>query len=344
MVKFLSCAELYEAIQRVSSQTKELLWVSSVQVGSGAHKIFSQQIIKNPPADIRFVFPLNEATVKRGEINPYEIQYLKEHLKDDCVKANYRTYSNIYIFDNTAFLTSAALTENAFESNLEAGVMLDDAEVEKAKSFFIQNLWQNAKPIGDLKKQKTSWNLTQKLAAKNAKNLKVKPHTKLVECTDNAVNTWYIGVLNRLTSKALQKVRNETNWDRALLLAGDVGYKSFRDLKLGDLTYLADLNRQPGKVQIQLARVHDKARVETDEGDLHLACKVEKNYTLEREDFYGLLKGLGISSRSFEIKLSDEQLKSISIVLSTVKPKRKKSKKPKKAAKTKSQASKHVSS
>ena len=326
MGKFLSCTELYEAIQQKSSQTKEILWVSSVHLGFGAHKIFSQEIVKNPPSDIRFVFPLNDMTVKRGEINPYEIQYLKERFKDESVKANDRTYSNIYIFDNSALITSANLTKTAFENNIEVGVMLDDSEVDKIKSFFNQNLWQNAKPISDLKKQKQLWNLTQKLAAKNANPnpKKTKPHTNIIDWTDEHVNTWYIGVLNRLPAKTVKKIKKETNWEAELLLVGDIGFKAFRDLKLGDLTYLADLNKTRGKIHMQLARVHDKSRVETDSGDLHLACQVQKNFILEREKFYETLKNIGINSRSYEMKLEDEQLKRLSDILSTVKPIRKK--------------------
>jgi hypothetical protein len=326
MGKFLASTELYQTIQQKSAQTKEVLWVSSVQLELGAHMIFSQEIAKNPPADIRFVFPLNDQTVKRSEVNPYEIQFLREHFGDGSVKANEGTYSNIYIFDNSAILTSAALRGSAFESNMETGVMLDDSEVEKIKVFFDQNLWQNAKPIGDLKKQKTLWNLSRKIAAKTSKvtQKKTKPHTILIDWTDETASTWYIGVLNRLSGKTMQKIRKETQWNPEFLLVGDVGYKAFRDLKLGDLTYLADLHSTRGKIQMQLARVYDKSRVETDEGDFHLACQVQKNYTLEREKFYETLKTLGVNLRSSEMKLNDEQLKSLTNILSTIKPKRKK--------------------
>ncbi len=326
MGKFLACNELYQAIQQASSEARETLWVSSTNLGADAHKIFSQQIIKNPPSNIRFVFPLNDTTVKRGEINPYEVQYLKERFKDDNVKANDQTYTNIYIFDNTAFLTSAALTEAAFGSNIEAGVMLDGSEAEKIKRFFEENLWQTARPIGDLKKQKTMWNLQQKKAPKDAAKLKIKPHTQLAEWTDEHISTWYGGVLNRLPTRSMQKIREETNWSRELLLVGDVGYKAFKELELGDLIYLANLNSQPGKILMQLVRVHDKSRVETDDGDLHLLGQVQRNYTLEREKYFELLKNLGITSRSVEMKLTDEQLKSMLDVFATIKKRRRRKK------------------
>src|SRR4030042_6451186 len=86
MAKFLSCSELYETIQQKSSQTKNSLWVCSAQLGSGAHNIFSQEILKKPPSDIRFLFQLNDASIQLGQINPYEIQYLAEHLDGATVK------------------------------------------------------------------------------------------------------------------------------------------------------------------------------------------------------------------------------------------------------------------
>jgi hypothetical protein len=80
MTKFLSCGELYETIQQKSIEAKEILWISSPYLGLDAHTIFSQEILKNPPTDIRFVFRVDEAAVKEGKVNPYEIQYSFEHL------------------------------------------------------------------------------------------------------------------------------------------------------------------------------------------------------------------------------------------------------------------------
>ena len=78
---------------------------------------------------------------------------------------------------------------------------------------------------------------------------------------------------------------------------------------------------------VHLVRVRDKSRVETDDGDYHILCRIGKDYTLEREDFYGLLKALGVSSRSAEMQLSEEQQKIVLGILSTAKPKRRKKKK-----------------
>jgi hypothetical protein len=325
MAKFLSCSELYETIQQKSSQTKNKLWVCSPQLGSGAHMIFSQEILKNSPADIRLLFQLNDASIQLGQINPYEIQYLMEHLEGVAIKVQDTLNANLYIFDDSALVTSANLTENSFENNTEVGLILEDEEATEIKAFFDQNLWQNpnAKNIGNLKQLKKTWNLTQKSTLKIAPLKKYKSHTKINDWTDDYVNSWYIGVLFRVPQKIEHKVKKETSWTNELLLVADIGYNAFKQLKLGDLTYIANLYKRSRTVEIQLARVFDKAKVETDSGDLHLACQIEKTYQLERARFPDLLKNINIHSRASETMLNQEQLKLIKDTLASIKHKRK---------------------
>jgi hypothetical protein len=328
MGKFLACAELYEAIQALSSEAKETLWVSSQQLGTDAHKVFSQEILKSPPADIRFVFPLNDDTIRRNEIDPHEVQYLKEHLKEDSVKSSDKVHSNIYIFDNQAIVTSAHLTKPAFENNADVGVVIDGEELTAVKNFFAEEFWKNAKSIGDLKIFKKNWNLSQKqLTKKPQRRLKIVAHTNIAEWSDEYVNTWYIGVPNQFPAKTILKVRKETNWGNNLQVVGDVVYSAFKELKTGDLAFLADVYRQRGKIIVQKLRVYDKSKVETDEGDFHLACQVLNNFTLERNQFFELLESMNIRSRSLDVKLSAEQLKVFSETLLSIKPKKKKRKK-----------------
>ena len=326
MSKFLSCTELYETIQQLSSRTEEILWVSSLQLGTNAHKIFSQEILRKPSLNVRFVFPLTDKTVERGEINPYEIQFLREHFRDS-VKTNDGVHSNIFIFDSLALITSADLTESAFANNLEVGVALDDSEVEKIKTFFTQNLWQDSKSVSDLRNQKKIWNLSQNRTDKINHGLKrAKAHTNIMDWSDEYTNTWYIGILNRFPSNTVHKLKKETNLGNEFLIVGDVGYNAFRELKLGDLTYIADFNKLRGKILIQAVRVYDKIKAETDDGDLHLAGQVLKNFVLERNQFIDLLKKINIRPRAYEAKLNPEQLRLLLDTLATIKIKRKKSK------------------
>ncbi len=321
MTILLYNTELYETILQKSMDTKEILWICSPSLGSGAHRVFSQEILKNPPADIRFIFRVNDFAVKEGEFNPYEIQYLIEHLKGVKIRSNENFHSNIYIFDKTALLTSAKFTEEAFENNFEVGVLLEGSEAEEIKSYFNESLWNTSKPFGELKKYKVMWNLAQK--TKRKPNLKkIKPHTKIRDWTNDSVNTWFIGVSHWLSSKSVHKIKREINWQTNLSVLGDVGYNFFSHVKLGDFAYIADLSKR-GKIVIELVRISDKARVETDEGDLHGAFETEKTYTLKRESFHEMLKNAKISSKTSETMLDDNQLNQIAIVLSSIKRKRK---------------------
>jgi hypothetical protein len=327
MTRFLCNRELYETTLQKSFDTKSILWVCSPSLGSGTHRVFSQEILKNPPADTRFVFRVNDFTINEGEVNPYEIQYFMEHFKGAKIKSNEDFHSNIYIFDNSALLTSATLTEEAFEGNIEVGVLLEGSEAEEIKSFFNESLWNTSKPIGELKKYKLIWNLAQKTTKKvNLK--KTKPQTKIKDWTNDSVNTWLIGVSQWLSSKSERKIKKETNWKSDLSILGDVGYHFFSHVKLGDYAYVADLSKR-GKIVIKLVKIRDKARIETDEGDLHAVFETDKTYTLEREPFHEMLKKININSKTSETELTINQLNQIAITLSSNKRKRRRKSKPK---------------
>ena len=321
MARFLHNTQLYETILQKSLETKETLLVCSTSLDSGAHQVFSQEILKTPPADMRFIFQVNDLAIKRGEVNPYELQYLIEHFKSIRIRSSDNFHSNIYIFDNSALITSATLTKAAFETNIEAGVLLEGTEVEEVREFFNERLWNSAKNIGDLKKYKHLWNLAQKTTKKSSIK-KVKPHTEIKGWTNAYINTWYIGVPKWLSPKFERDVKKETNWPTNLSVIGDVGYSAFLQLKLGDIAYIADLGKR-GKIGIELIHIIDKARVETDEGDYHAVFEIEKTYILQREQFYEMLKNANIKSKTSEIILNNDQLNQIASALSSIKRKRK---------------------
>ncbi len=320
MAKFLCNTELYETILLKSLETKEILWVCSPSLGLGAHRVFSQEILKNPPADMRFIFPVNDLTINSGEVNPNEIQYLIERFKGISIKSNENFHSNIYIFDNSAVITSANLTNSAFENNIETGILLEGSDVEEVKTFFTQSLWTTSKSIGDLKKHKINWNLSQKTTKKVVQK-KIKPHTQIRDWTNAYIDTWYIGVSKWISKKSEHKIKKETNWPTDLPVLGDIGYHTFTQVKLRDTAYIADFSKR-GKIEITQGRILDKARVETDEGDFHCAFEIEKKYTLERETFFEMLKNVAIKTKTSEIILNDDQVKQVAEVLSSIKKKR----------------------
>jgi hypothetical protein len=321
MARFLSNTELYETILQTSSEAKEIMWVCSPRLGLGAHRVFSQEILKNPPVDIRFIFQVNDFSVKENKVNPYEIQYLIEHFRGISIKSHENFHSNIYLFDKSGLITSATLTEAAFEGNIEAGVLLEGSDAEELKRFFVESLWNTSKSIGDLKKFKLIWNIAQK-ATKKANLKKVKSHTEIKDWTDAYINTWYIGVSKWLSKKSEHKIKKETNLPTNLSILGDVGYQAFMHLKLGDHAYIADFSKR-GKIRVNLVRVTDKVKVETDEGDLHFTYETEKTYSLEREKIFELLKNANIRSKTSEVALNEEQVEKITFALCSIKRKRK---------------------
>jgi hypothetical protein len=322
MTRFLSCGELYDTIQQKSLGTKEILWVCSPFLGLDAHEIFSQMMLKNPPTDIRFVLRVTNETVKRGEVNPLEIQYFMEHFPNASIRSHDTFNSIIYVFDDSVLVTSANLTKSAFESNIEVGVLLDDSQLDGVKNFFKSSLWENAKPIGDIKKFKKLWRAGKEneVLAYSNKN---KAHTKIKEWTNEGVSTWYFAISDLMSKKIERKIQKETNWASELKLVRDIGPGYFKHLKLGDLAFMADLSKRRGNVKVELGRVFDKSRVETDEGDFHFAYETQKVYSIDRNRFYEILKNATISPKHWAILLNEDQAKLITDALSSKKQKKK---------------------
>ena len=238
------------------------------------HQVFSQEILKNPHADTRFIFKVTDLAIKSGDVNPYEIQYFMEHFNGDNVKSHDNFNSNIYIFDNSALVTSANLTKSSFESAIETGVLLDGPEVEEVKNFFC-SLWENAKTVRELQKFKKIWNVEKSRNISDSK--KTKPHTQIKNWTDDYVSRWYFTIPDVLSKNVERKIKKETNWAGDLSVVSDIGPSCFKNIKLGDLAFLANLMKKRGKVEVDLVRIFDKGIVETDEGDYHFAYQNREN-------------------------------------------------------------------
>ena len=321
MTRFLSCNELYETIQQLSFEAKEVLWVCSPSLGFGAHEVFSQEILRNPPADIRFIFRVTDEAVKKGEVNPYEVQYFMEHFPNSFVRSHESFHSQIYIFDKSALITSVSLTKNDFENNTEAGVLLDDSQVDAVKAFVTSTLWENTKPVKDLKKYKKIWS-TPKKNAPTSNLKKTKTATKIKPWTDDYIAKWYFAIPSQISKKTEHTIKKETNWATDLSLMADIGPSAFKHLKLGDLAYIADPTKRSRKIKVEFAQIFDKSKVETDEGDMHFAYQTRKSYLIERKRFYEMLQNATIGLKNSEIMLNEYQLKQINGVLSPNKPRK----------------------
>ena len=306
MLKFLACKDLYETIQQKSLEAKNILWVCSPNLGVDAHEVFSQEMLKNQLADTRFIFKVTDFTIRGGDVNPYEIQYFMEHFSGDNVKSHDNFNSNIYIFDNSALITSANLIKHSFENAIETGVLLDGPEVDEVKSFF-RSLWENAKTIRELQKLKKMWNAEKTRNINDSK--KVKPHTQIKNWTDDCVSRWYFTIPDLLSKNVERKIKKETNWPDNLSVVADIGPTCFKNIKLGDLAFLANLKKKRGKVEVDLVRIFDKGVVETDEGDFHFAHRTEKAFLLERKRFYEMLVNATIGPKTWGAQLNLNQVK-----------------------------------
>jgi hypothetical protein len=321
MARFLSGTKLYETIQQRSREAKEILWICSHSVGLDAHEIFSQEILRNPPSDIRFVLRINDDAVKRGDINPYEVGYFMDHFKNSIVKSLEFLHSRIYIFDNSALFTSASLTKADFESEFETGVLLEGNEVDEAKSFFVNVLWEKGKQIKDLKNYKKMYSISKKIDPSNIVK-KTKALTQIKKWTDDYISTWYFALPEQISKNSDRKIKKETSWPTKLEVMPDIGPGSFKQIKLGDLAFIANLTKRQKKIPIEFAQIYDKSKVETDQGDLHFAYQTRKTYFIERNRFYEMLQNATIGLKNSEILLNDYQLTQINKTLSPKKPKK----------------------
>jgi hypothetical protein len=328
MAKFISGPVLYETVRQKSFEAKETFWVCSPLLGLDAHEVFSQETTRNPPVDMRFVFRINEATVKKGVVNPYEVQFFMEHFKNGSIRTHDAFHSAIYVFDNSALIASADLTKTAFQSNIEAGVLLDEeAQVNEAKNFF-NKLWETAKPVKDLQKHKKTWNASRMNELTKFKG--PKPHTRIEPWKYDYVDAWYFSIPSAIAKRAVRKIQKATNWPKNLRLIVDIGPSTFKQVKLGDIAIIADLTKKRATTTtLEFARIFDKSRVETDEGDLHFAYETENVYQINRNRFYSILKNASIEAKSTEILLNRDQGKTITAAMPLAKARKRRRKRTK---------------
>jgi hypothetical protein len=232
-------------------------------------------------------------------------------------------------------VTSATLTKTSFEKDVEAGVLLEGAEVDQVKNHFSENLWENAKPIKDYKKLKKTWNHKDKSTIIK-KRSKTKCEMKIKKWTDDSASVWYFSIQDPPPKNILRKIRKEANWTDKWELVSDIGPTAYKQLKLGDKAFLADLTKNRlNTIPIVFAGVLDKCRVLTDWGDLHFAYEQEKIYPIERNQFFEMLKNSRISPKNSEIRLTQEQKNLIVSTVTSVKLKKRPRKKEKGTLKNK---------
>jgi len=293
MARFLSEEELYPTILKNSVNAKNIFWVCSPYLGLDSHEVFSQKIMETPPKDIRFVFRLNMLSVRRGEVNPYEIEYFMEHFRRSSIKTNDAFHSKIYIFDDAALVTSANLSKSAFQTNIEVGVLLQQEQVQKVKSFF-ESLWKISKPIRNLDGYKSAWNKAKakrKTSEDQYSKRPITPHTRIKPWNEDTANKWFIRVTEEMNKKTENALYKATHWTRKFGLIAGIERKTFESLRLGDIVYISDFTgRSKNVVKIEEARIKDKRNIETDDGNYHFIYEKMNGSKIKKNEFNQLSK------------------------------------------------------
>jgi hypothetical protein len=293
MAKFLSEKELYPTILKNSAKAKNIFWVCSPYLGLDSHEVFSRKIMEAPPKDIRFVFRLNMLSVRRGEVNPYEIEYFMEHFTRSSIRTNDAFHSKIYIFDDAALVTSANLSKSAFQTNIEVGVLLQQEQVKKAKSFF-ERLWKISKPVRNLNGYKSAWNKAKakrKPSEDQYSKRPITPHTRIKPWNEDTANKWFMRITKELTKETENAIYEDTQWARGFGLVADIKRKTFQSLRLGDIVYILDLTGRSKKfVKLEEAKIKDKRKIETDEGNYHFVYEKMNGSKIKKNEFSQLSK------------------------------------------------------
>lgn len=311
MAKFLSEKELYPEVRERSAQTKNVLWVCSPYLGLNAHEVFSQEIAKNPPKDVRFIFKLEMQSVKKGAVNPHEIEYFQKHVKKCKIKTNNTFHSKIYVFDGSALVASANLSKKAFEKSIEAGVILTGEQVKKVKRRF-KRLWKSSDPIENLDDYKKAWAIAAGARDKSDYHSKpkVKAHTTVDLWDEEIENKWLLHITGETSKKTQRLIHEATNWTENEELVSDLNFETFNSLGTGDIIYLQidyEKNRVP---EIEKGRVIDKQEVETGSGgSYHVAYTSIKKKKVEKSMLAECLEELRIENSREEVPLSNQQAK-----------------------------------
>jgi hypothetical protein len=324
MVRFLSEKELYPVILKESTKARNILWVCSPYLGQDAHEVLSSKIMKTPPKDIRFVFRLNSLSVKRGEVNPYEVEYFLEHFRNSNVKTNDSFHSKIYIFDNSALVTSANLSKRAFERNIEVGVFLQHEQMKKVKEFF-ERLWNISERVDNLDNYKNEWNKvkTDRERSDDRSSKKaIRPHTKIQRWNEDIADKWFMYITEEFTRKTEKTILKDTHWSDQLDLVADLKLGTYKSLRLGDIVYIFyTTGKNKNAVEFEEGRVKDKREIETKEGNYHFVyealSKRKRSFSLDKGEFDQLKKKFNINEDDYEVLLNKKQADILNKTLDT---------------------------
>jgi len=276
MTRFLSEKELYPVVRQLSSKSEDVFWVASPYLGLRAHQVFSHKIVDAPPKDVRFIFGLDERAVGEGAVNPHEIEYFQKLFDNRNIRTNSALHAKLYIFDKKALVTSANLSQTAFQRNIEVGALVEGEQVEKIKRFYVK-LWNDSDPIGNLDNYKKIWDRARRTKewdeSSGIYRKSKRRHTKIEPWGEQFLG-WIIPVFEEMKPETASKVRRATGWKPPNWITG-IDREIFDLMKKGHVVFLVNMFSK--RKTLSMVRVKDKQRVETEEGDYHFAYRPEKD-------------------------------------------------------------------
>jgi hypothetical protein len=243
------------------------------------------------------------------------MEYFLQHFKNSSIRVDNTFHSKIYIFDNSALVTSANLSKTAFGKNIEAGVLLQHNQAEEAKRFF-ERLWRKAKRVPNLNEYKTIWNATnskRRIHSDQDHVSRSKPHTKIISWNDDNAESWLFVTSEFMSDRTKEIIEKETNWNEMEILS-DLSHQTYSEVKLGDIIYICDISDKLDRtVEIQEGRVKDKRRIVIPNGggNYHIAYEEKQTKRLRRNLFDSWRDKVKIPQGDYERLLDDLEVGSL---------------------------------
>jgi phosphatidylserine/phosphatidylglycerophosphate/cardiolipin synthase-like enzyme len=127
VVRIVNSTELYAEIRELSKGSKRI-WIASPYLGRNGHNIFDPSF--QQAADTRFLTDVKSGFVDKAELKGMRL----------WAPGRSRTlrmlHAKLYIFDDSAVVSSANLSLSAFERNYEVGVIYTGMDAKQVRNAF----------------------------------------------------------------------------------------------------------------------------------------------------------------------------------------------------------------
>jgi len=143
-MRFLHGSNLSNKIYELSERVKERVYVATPFASRNAHELLSEKI--REVSDVKFIVNFCERNIRSGSISPEGVKKLKR-ISRGIHSCDY-LHGKLYLFDKTAVVTSANLSETAFSGgSLEFGIAINEPDTVNEIAKLYTELWKGSRPI-----------------------------------------------------------------------------------------------------------------------------------------------------------------------------------------------------